>query len=170
MRVCRTTIVRLAVTGAALVAGLTPAAAQGPAPAALEAGAPAPAAPPPAGYAYDADGRRDPFVSLLVRGTDTRSVSQRPAGLPGLLVGEVVVKGIVQDRSRFIGMVQGPSTRTFIIRSGERLMDGSVKAITADSVVFSQDVTDPLSTVKQKEVRKTVRPADGERGSGAGDR
>ena len=42
-------------------------------------------------------------------------------------------------------------------------MDGTVKAITADSVVFSQDVNDPLSMVKQKEVRKTVRPADGGR-------
>jgi hypothetical protein len=40
-------------------------------------------------------------------------------------------------------------------------MDGSIKAITNDSVVFSQDVNDPLSMVKQKEVRKTVRPADG---------
>jgi hypothetical protein len=40
-------------------------------------------------------------------------------------------------------------------------MDGSVKAITNDSVVFAQDVNDPLSMVKQKEVRKTVRPADG---------
>ena len=38
-----------------------------------------------------------------------------------------------------------------------------VKAITADSVVFLQDVNDPLSMVKQKEVRKTVRSADGGR-------
>ncbi len=169
MSVCRTTIVRLALTGAALAAGLTPGSAQQGAPPALEA---APARPPeaPAPYAYDAEGRRDPFVSLVARGTDTRGVSQRPAGLPGLLVGEVVVKGIVQDRSGLIAMVQGASTRTFIVRPGESLMDGSVKAITAGSVVFSQDVTDPLSTVKQKEVRKTVRPADGERGSGAGDR
>jgi hypothetical protein len=43
-------------------------------------------------------------------------------------------------------------------------MDGTVIAITADTVVFSQEVTDPLSAVKQKEVRKTVRPADGGRG------
>jgi len=38
-----------------------------------------------------------------------------------------------------------------------------VKSITADTVVFSEDVNDPLSMVKQKEVRKAVRPADGGR-------
>jgi hypothetical protein len=43
-------------------------------------------------------------------------------------------------------------------------MDGMVKAITADAVVFSQDVNDPMSMVKQKEIRKTIRPADGGRG------
>ena len=42
-------------------------------------------------------------------------------------------------------------------------MDGTIKAITADGVVFSQDVNDPLSLVKQKEVRKPVRSADGGR-------
>ena len=38
------------------------------------------------------------------------------------------------------------------------MFDGSVKAITPDTVVFSQDVNDPLSLVKQREVRKSIRP------------
>lgn len=155
------TSVRLFVvaTGLAVTAAV---AAQQPAPAPA-----APAAPPAlesAAYAYDPAGRRDPFVSLLARGTDARSPGNRPAGLSGLLIGEVTVKGIVRDRSGFIAMVQGPDTRTFIIRSGEKLMDGTVKAITAETVVFSQDVNDPLSLVKQKEIRKNVRSADGGRG------
>ena len=54
-------------------------------------------------------------------------------------------------------MIQGPNTKTFTVRPGDNLLDGTVKAITADSVVFSQDVNDPLSMVKQKEVRKTIR-------------
>ena len=61
-------------------------------------------------------------------------------------------------------MIQGPDTKTFIVRSGEKLMDGTVKAITADSVVFSQDVNDPLSLVKQKEVRKSLRSGEENRG------
>lgn len=134
--------------------------------AAMGAAQQAPAAPvqpqgqaeaPAPGYSYDPQGRRDPFVSLLTRGTDPRT-GGRPAGLQGVLIGEVTVKGVLRDRSGFVAMVQGPDAKTYIVRSGEKLMDGSVKAITADSVVFSQDVNDPLSTIQHKEVRKTVRP------------
>jgi len=123
----------------------------------------APSAQPAPPYSYDAQGRRDPFLSLVARGSDPGSAATRPAGLPGLLIAEVAVKGIVRDRSGLIAMVQGPGTKTFIVHPGEKLMDGSVKAITDDSVVFSQDVNDPLSMVKQKEVRKMVRSADGGR-------
>ena len=126
-------------------------------------GTPVPAPDPVATYSYDPQGRRDPFVSLLARGSDPGSATTRPAGLPGLLISEVAVKGIVRDRSGFIAMVQGPGTKTFIVHTGDKLMDGTIKAITADTVVFSQDVNDPLSMVKQKEVRKTVRSADGGR-------
>ena len=40
-------------------------------------------------------------------------------------------------------------------------MDGTVKSIVQDAVVFSQDVNDPLSLVKQKEIRKTLRSRRG---------
>jgi Tfp pilus assembly protein PilP len=154
---------------ASIVAQQPPAAAQpAAAPQPVEKGstkgpsaAPAPVAPAAPPYSYDPQARRDPFVSLVARGSDPGSATTRPAGLPGLLIAEVAVKGIVRDRSGLIAMVQGTGTKTFIVRPGEKLMDGTVKAITDDSVVFSQDVNDPLSMVKQKEVRKTVRPADG---------
>ena len=58
-------------------------------------------------------------------------------------------------------MIQSPDNKTYIIRSGDRLADGSVKTITQDGVVFSQDVHDPLSLVKQREVPKRVRATDG---------
>lgn len=163
-----TTPLRHLVFAAAIVAapGSTPA--QTPPPQAA-AGQPAPAPPAPAAeaaaYRYQPEGRRDPFISLLARGSDPGSATNRPPGVPGLLINEVIVKGIVRDRAGFIAMVQGPdTTKTFIVRAGEKLMDGTVKSITVDTVVFSQDVNDPLSLVKQREVRKTVRPVDGGRG------
>jgi Tfp pilus assembly protein PilP len=119
--------------------------------------------PAPAPYSYDPQGRRDPFVSLIARGSDPKSAANRPAGLPGMLINDASVKGIIQDRSGFIAMIQGPNTKTFTVRPGDNLLDGTVKAITADTVVFSQDVNDPLSMVKQKEVRKTIRPSIGGR-------
>jgi hypothetical protein len=149
-----------------------PAAKAQPASAATAGSAPAPgaasqaAAPPPAtpAYTYSPDGRRDPFISLVGKGSDAKPGGARPAGVAGLLINEVGIKGIVRDRTGFIAMVQGADNRTYVIRPGDRLMDGTVKAIVQDAVVFSQDVNDPLSLVKQKEIRKNMRSPEGGRG------
>jgi hypothetical protein len=119
----------------------------------------APAQPAGGGYSYDPAGRRDPFVSLSGRGGDVPAVGgSRPSGLPGLLVSEITLKGVLKSPKGLIALVQSPDNRTYIIHAGDKVFDGSVKAITADAVVFSQDVNDPLSLVKQREVRKAIRP------------
>jgi Tfp pilus assembly protein PilP len=122
----------------------------------------APAAPgPPAPdgvYTYDAQGRRDPFVNLLNRGDALRPAgAPRPGGLQGLLINEIIVKGILKTRDGLVAVVQGSDNRTYIVHAGERVLDGSIKSIAQDAIVFAQDVNDPLSTVKQREVRKTIR-------------
>jgi type IV pilus assembly protein PilP len=148
--------------GAAAQEAAAPPGAAAPAPAA--AGSPAGAAPPEAAYSYSPEGRRDPFISLIGRGSEAHPSGSRPVGTPGLLINEVGIKGIVRDRAGFIAMIQGADSRTYVIRAGDRLMDGTVKAILEDAVVFSQDVNDPLSLVKQKEVRKNLRSPEGGRG------
>jgi type IV pilus assembly protein PilP len=111
------------------------------------------------GYTYDPTGRRDPFVSLLNGGAATRpNGASRPPGLGGLLVGEVSVKGVLKARGGFVAILQSPDTKTYLAHAGDKVMDGSVKSIMQDAVVFSQEVNDPLSLVKQREVRKTIRP------------
>ena len=120
-------------------------------------------APPAAGaqppYSYDPNGRRDPFVNLLLRGTEMHPVgATRPPGLPGFLVGELTVKGVVKAKAGYVAILQAADNKTYIGRPGDRVMDGSIKSIAQDAVVFSQDVNDPLSLVKQREVRKTIRP------------
>jgi Tfp pilus assembly protein PilP len=115
----------------------------------------------PAGYSYNPEGRRDPFVSLVGRGNDPKQGGDRAAGIPGLLVNEVTVKGVIRGRSGYIAMIQSPDNKTYIVRSGDRLADGTVKTITQDGVVFSQDVNDPLSLVKHREVPKKVRGSEG---------
>jgi Tfp pilus assembly protein PilP len=111
----------------------------------------------PAGYSYNPEGRRDPFVSLVGRGNDPKQAGARTTGVPGLLVNEVTVKGVIRGRSGYLAMLQAPDNKTYIVRSGDRLFDGTVKTITQDGVVFSQDVNDPLSLVKHREVPKKVR-------------
>jgi Tfp pilus assembly protein PilP len=122
-----------------------------------------PAAPTTDSYSYDPGGRRDPFVSLLSRGTDAMANRDaRPEGREGLGIAEVSIRGIVRTRNAFVAMIQGPDNKTYIIHTGDKMLDGAVKAITADSVVFAQDVNDPLSLVKQREVRKMLRgPEEG---------
>lgn len=118
-----------------------------------------PAQPAGPGYSYDPAGRRDPFVSLLGRGGDLPTTTgSRPAGLPGLLINEVNLKGVLKSgRGDYLALLQAPDSHTYVVHVGDKLLDGVVKAITQDSVVFSQDVNDPLSLVKQREVRKTIR-------------
>jgi Tfp pilus assembly protein PilP len=166
----------LAAAGASAQAPAKPGApaaqAAAPAPSASAPTAPAPAAPasaapastpvePPVGFTYDAEGRRDPFLSLLGRGNDPRTTTARPAGVPGLMIADVTVKGIVRNRGGFIAMIAGSDNKTYIVRAGDRLFDGSVKSIVQDKVIFSQDVNDPLSLVKQREIPKPVRQAEG---------
>jgi hypothetical protein len=112
-----------------------------------------------AGYTYDPAGRRDPFVSLTARGGELPVAGARPSGVPGLLIGEVTVKGIFKSpKGGFLALLQAPDGRTYIVKQGDKMFDGSIKALTSDAVVFSQDVNDPLSLVKQREVRKSIRP------------
>jgi Tfp pilus assembly protein PilP len=156
--ICVIATMLAATLGPALALAQTPAAKSAAPPAApVETASPAPAQP---AYSYQTDGRRDPFVSLLGRGSDPNSVANRPAGLPGLLIDELAVKGVMKDRAGFVAMIQGPDNKTYMVHPGEKLMDGSVKSITGDSVVFSQDVNDPLSTVKQRERVKKLRSTE----------
>ncbi len=75
-------------------------------------------------------------------------------------VGEVAIKGIIQSRGTYVAMLQAPDNKTYIVRNGDKLFDATVKAVTADAVVFVQQVNDPLSLVKQREIRRPLRPME----------
>ena len=117
-------------------------------------------APPPGGYTYSSQGRRDPFVSLLKPiGPDQGPAKRRP-GMEGFLIQEVALKGIVRDRTGYIAILLGTDGKSYFVRNGQRLYDGVVTAIDASSVTFRQEITDPLSTVKSRDVRKTLYPSE----------
>jgi Tfp pilus assembly protein PilP len=126
---------------------------------------PAAAAPQlaPQGYTYSPDGRRDPFTSLLRRGSDTQNVTvgARTAGLSGLVTSEVTLKGTIATQGTFVGILLGADNRTYIVRAGDRMGDGVIRTITQDSMVITQQVTDPLSLDNQREVRKVLRQTEG---------
>jgi Tfp pilus assembly protein PilP len=137
------------------------------------AAAPAPAQPPKAApphetqekesFMYAPDGRRDPFVSLVGTGatSDTRATGRRGEGVAGLGANEISVRGILQSRGAYVAMIQGPDNKTYVVRPGDRLADGTIKTVTPQGLVVVQEVTDPLSLVKQREVTKLLRSLEG---------
>lgn len=147
----------------------TSAAAQQPAPAApATPAAPAAAQPalpsPPPNFQYNPEGRRDPFVDLVNRGSDTTRgnnlSAKRPEGVAGLETNALTVRGTMQSRGAWLAMVAGPDGKVYTVRAGDRLFDGVIRAITAEAVVILQEVNDPLSLEKQREVRKFLRGGD----------
>ncbi len=125
--------------------------------------APAPATPPakkvdlpapPANFEYSPDGRRDPFISLENRGSEG---VRRAEGVPGLVTSELTVRGIVQTRGQWVAMVSGPDNKVFTVRAGDKLADGVIRSVSANAVVILQEVNDPLSLEKLREVRKFLR-------------
>jgi Tfp pilus assembly protein PilP len=116
----------------------------------------------PQGFDYDPENRRDPFVSLVRRGTDVErsTPGTRGPGLGGLETSEVTLKGTVHSGDGYLAIVAGADNRTYIVHVGDRLLDGTIRAITPTAMLILQQVSDPLSLDKQREVRKTIRQAD----------
>jgi Tfp pilus assembly protein PilP len=117
---------------------------------------------PPPNFEYSPQGRRDPFISLVNRGDDGKdgtgaATAKRAEGVPGMLTGELTVRGIVQTRGTWVAMVAGPDGKVYTVRAGDKLADGVIRQVTATSVVIIQEVNDPLSLEKQREVRKFLR-------------
>jgi len=86
--------------------------------------------------------------------------TRRVAGLAGLGTAEISLRGVVLSQGGFVGIVQGVDSKTYIVRSGDKLSDGAIRSITADSMVIQQQVNDPLSLEKVHEVRKVLRQTE----------
>jgi nucleoid-associated protein YgaU len=134
-----------------------------PAPAAPAAPAEAPPAAPaemaaaPESYAYQSEGRRDPFLNLLGTGVDVQTMMRHGDGPGSMTVAEVSVRGIMQSRGALIAMIEGPDKKTYVVHQGDKFVDGAIKTITPQGLVVVQDINDPLSLVKHREIRKMLR-------------
>jgi Tfp pilus assembly protein PilP len=113
--------------------------------------------PPPETYVYQSSGRRDPFLSPFGGSSESRQSSRRGDGPAGMALAEISVRGILQSRGTLVAMVQGPDNKTYIVHQGDKLLDGTIKSVIAQGLIVIQEVNDPLSLVKQREVRKLLR-------------
>ncbi len=112
----------------------------------------------PDSYHYDPQGRRDPFQSLIGP-TPKLQPGQRPPGLPGFLIDEIKLQGIVKTRQQgLVAMVNGPDNKGYLMRVGQKVLDGEVIRMTTGSVVFRQEVNDPTRIERFREVVKDLSP------------
>ncbi len=112
-------------------------------------------------YSYDPAGRRDPFRSLLVR-EQNRGGVQRPPGIAGISIDDLVVHGIWKTRSGYVAQIRATDNKSYLIRAGDLLYDGEVTRVGPNEVSFRQNLNDPQSVKPFREVTKqlnaTVKP------------
>jgi type IV pilus assembly protein PilP len=109
-------------------------------------------------YRYDPQGRRDPFRSLVGPAL-AREPGTRPPGVPGMLIDEMKLQGIVRTKQGLVAMISGPDNNGYLVRVGDKTFDGEVIRITASAVVFRQEVNDPTRIERYREVVKDLIPA-----------
>jgi Tfp pilus assembly protein PilP len=112
--------------------------------------------PAPGAYTYVPNNRRDPFVSLIKPIGGSASAAVKKPGMEGFLIQEVALRGIVRSQGGMIAMFQGPDGKSYFVKAGQRLFDGSIVSVDPASVMFRQELVDPLSPVKTREFRKTL--------------
>jgi Tfp pilus assembly protein PilP len=119
---------------------------------ATRAAAHAPVAPAKA----QAHGKRDPFISPVREGG--------PAGGPNCTVGKkclaidtIQLRGIVRAQSGPIAVVESSTRKvTYFLRESDSVFNGYVVKITADSVMFRENVMDRTGKQSTREVVKRV--------------
>ncbi len=109
-------------------------------------------------YRYDPQGRRDPFQSLIGPAPKLQS-GVRPPGPPGFLIDEIKLQGVIRTQQQgLLAMINGPDNRGYLIKVGDKVLDGEVIRITPSSVVFRQEVNDPTRIERFREVVKDLTP------------
>jgi len=110
----------------------------------------------PDAYHYDPQGRRDPFQSLIGPAPKLQP-GQRPPGPPGFLIDEIKLQGVVKTRQQgLVAMVNGPDNKGYLVKVGDKVLDGEVIRITPSSIVFRQEVNDPTRIERFREVVKDL--------------
>jgi type IV pilus assembly protein PilP len=125
---------------------------------------PAPSSSAPAGAESEPKAaRRDPFESLTARQDAAAKASAiLPPGKAGLQVATLRLDGIVRSPNGMIAVVTNPQSRTYFLREGDQLYDGSVEKIAMDSVSFHELGKDAFGKPVERQVNKRIYPSAGE--------
>ena len=106
--------------------------------------------------------RRDPFRSLLVRLDETPGGVPLPPGKRGLVIAQVTVNGVVATPTEMIAVVtMAGRNRSYFLREGDELYNGTVGKISEDGVVFKEKTTDAFGKEYEREVVKQLTSGTG---------
>ena len=100
--------------------------------------------------------RRDPFESLLAHSQSGKGNPNLPPGKAGLQVSTLRLDGIVRAPNGMIAVVSNPQSRTYFLREGDHLYDGSVDKITMDGVSFHEEGKDAFGKPVERQVSKRI--------------
>jgi hypothetical protein len=106
---------------------------------------------------YNANGRRDPFISPVVSHTGGSGCS---TGKKCLEIGAINLRGVVHAESGFIAVVSNSMNKAYFLRENDPVFNGYVVKITGDSIVFQETLQDRLGkTFTREVVKKITTPA-----------
>ncbi len=117
----------------------------------------------PAGVRYVSLGKRDPFLNLLPKKTskapeEEESRGPRPPGIGGMLIDQVALLGIASQEGNRVAVFRGSDSRAYFLHEGDRLFDGSVTRISAETVTMLRETKYRSGKVLREEVTKRLRP------------
>jgi len=107
--------------------------------------------------------RRDPFESLVGRQQAQDALAKSlPPGKAGLQVSTLRLNGIVRAPNGMIAVVENPQQRTYFLREGDKLYDGTVEKISMEGVTFHEEGKDAFGKPVERQVSKRLYSTAGE--------
>ncbi len=111
---------------------------------------------------YESSNRRDPFLNplLLGRKADVDEEAPRgnpPPGIAGMKIADVVLLGFSISPEGKTAVFRGTDKRVYFLHQGDRMFDGYIKAVNADSVLLVRETKMRSGKVTTQEVTKRLR-------------
>jgi hypothetical protein len=104
---------------------------------------------------YNANGKRDPFISPVVAHVGGGG-SGCSTGKKCLEIGAINLRGVVHGESGFIAVVSNSLNKAYFLRENDPVFNGYVVRITGDSIVFQETLQDRMGKSFTREVTKKI--------------
>lgn len=113
-------------------------------------------------HIYDKTGRRDPFISLVIKAQELPKKGQTP--LESYDVSAIKVIGIVLSDKGYYAEVVLPDGKAYTVRENMTigLHDGKIQKITKDSLSVKENIKDYKGEIKSKQTNLKLREGEEE--------